>query len=463
MTLLAQLASQNKLDEPNYVSKCLPVIVQLWSMNDRAIRTTLLKTLKSLIAITPASAVNKSIFEPMLAGFADSNAKMREDTLKNLAHVVDKLDEKNLQDKLIRCVSNLQNDAESSIRTNATIFLGRTASLLKEAVRTRIVCPAFAKAMRDPFVHCRLAGLKAAATCIELLDLQQLTCKIMPQACMLLLDRSADVRELSLKLLDVSAVQLRQYHEKTTQSDKAAAAAAQSANVTAGDQAAGGGGASSGGGSSWTSWVSDGLSKTIEKVAISGSDGDSSQKARSASLTTGSSDSSFGPRSNSSGSTASASAAAGAGGGQSAVSRATSSSNVSVDQDSSFVGNLPAGADDGWGDDNWGVDDDEGGRASEENGWGADDDLDLGVDEEDQAVGGNNGKVGALGGVGTLSASSKSAASASASGAGKLMVPAAVDSSSLGGLSAKSGAKPVKAAKPIVKKLDAADVSWDDF
>ena len=126
------------------------------------------------------------------------------------------------------------------------------------------------------------------------------------------------------------------------------------------------------------------------------------------------------------------------------------------------MGNLPAGAD-GWGDDNWGVDDDEGGRASEENGWGADDDLDLGVDEEDQAVGGNNGKVGALGGVGTLSASSKSAASASASGAGKLMVPAAVDSSSLGGLSAKSGAKPVKAAKPIVKKLDAADVSWDDF
>ena len=109
------------------------------------------------------------------------------------------------------------------------------------------------------------------------------------------------------------------------------------------------------------------------------------------------------------------------------------------------------------------MDDDEGGRASEENGWGADDDLDLGVDEEDQAVGGNNGKVGALGGVGTLSASSKSAASASASGAGKLMVPAAVDSSSLGGLSAKSGAKRVKAAKPIVKKLDAADVSWDDF
>ena len=60
---------------------------------------------------------------------------MREETLKSLVHVIDKLDEKHLQDKLVRCVVNLQNDAEASIRTNATIFLGRIASKLKDAVR----------------------------------------------------------------------------------------------------------------------------------------------------------------------------------------------------------------------------------------------------------------------------------------------------------------------------------------
>jgi hypothetical protein len=51
--------------------------------------------------------VNKSIFDPLLAGFADSNSKMREETLKCLVHVVDKLDEKNLQEKLVRCIGEI--------------------------------------------------------------------------------------------------------------------------------------------------------------------------------------------------------------------------------------------------------------------------------------------------------------------------------------------------------------------
>ena len=60
---------------------------------------------------------------------------MREETLKNLIHVVDKLDEKQLQDRLVRCIANLQNDAENSIRTNATIFLGRISSKLNQVTK----------------------------------------------------------------------------------------------------------------------------------------------------------------------------------------------------------------------------------------------------------------------------------------------------------------------------------------
>jgi hypothetical protein len=53
----------------------------------------------------------------------------------SLIYVVDKLDENQLQDRLVRCVVNLQNDPEPSIRTNATIFLGKIAGKLKETVR----------------------------------------------------------------------------------------------------------------------------------------------------------------------------------------------------------------------------------------------------------------------------------------------------------------------------------------
>ncbi len=62
-------------------------------------------------------------------------ARLRESTLMSLIFIVDKLDEAVLQDRLVRCVVSLQNDGEASIRTNATIFLGKIASKLKEPVR----------------------------------------------------------------------------------------------------------------------------------------------------------------------------------------------------------------------------------------------------------------------------------------------------------------------------------------
>lgn len=61
--------------------------------------------------------------------------RLREETLKSLVFIIDKLDENQLQDKLVRCISNLQQDPENSIRTNATIFMSRIMPKLKESVR----------------------------------------------------------------------------------------------------------------------------------------------------------------------------------------------------------------------------------------------------------------------------------------------------------------------------------------
>ena len=71
LNLLSQLAIAQKIDEETFSGKCLPGVLQLWTMTDRAVRTSLLGTLKPLVSITPASAVNKSIFDQLLAGFAD--------------------------------------------------------------------------------------------------------------------------------------------------------------------------------------------------------------------------------------------------------------------------------------------------------------------------------------------------------------------------------------------------------
>ncbi|CAN0521393.1 unnamed protein product, partial [Laminaria digitata] len=56
-------------------------------------------------------------------------------------------------------------DAEDSIRTNAIIFLGKVAGQLSPAVRDKVLLPAFARGVKDPFVATRLAGLRATAAC----------------------------------------------------------------------------------------------------------------------------------------------------------------------------------------------------------------------------------------------------------------------------------------------------------
>lgn len=155
--LLSLLGTNNKLAESHLSRTCTPHLVSLWTLSDRAVRTALLKSLPCIVHATPANIINSKIFDALLNGFADNNLKMREDTLKSLVCLLDKLDEKQLQDKLVRCMMGLQNDAEPAIRTNATIFIGRIAPRLSSSVKAKVLCTSYAKALKDPFIHCRYA------------------------------------------------------------------------------------------------------------------------------------------------------------------------------------------------------------------------------------------------------------------------------------------------------------------
>ncbi len=75
VTLLTQLATNDKLDQSIFRQSCLPVLVQLWSMTDRTVRTVMLQSLKALIPFVPDAVINRTIFDHMMAGFSDSNAK----------------------------------------------------------------------------------------------------------------------------------------------------------------------------------------------------------------------------------------------------------------------------------------------------------------------------------------------------------------------------------------------------
>lgn len=262
LDLLVRFGEQNKVDNAIFESRCLRHIEKLWMFSDRAIRTSLLRSLKSILYLLPREVVNKKIFDPLLSGFSDSNSKMREDTLKSLVDVVDKLDENQLQDKLVRCICNLQNDSEASVRTNAVIFLSRISRKLSRHVRNRVLTTSFCKAMKDPFVHCRIAGLRAVEATIESFEHIQICSRIIPQVSLLLLDKSRDVRQLALCCLNSCTQVVKDHFESVDRSDFS------------------GGGASPSSGdprklieeeNGWTSWALKNFSQSVEKVITDGS------------------------------------------------------------------------------------------------------------------------------------------------------------------------------------------------
>jgi len=360
---------------------------------------------------------------------------------------------------LVRCIVNLQADTEASIRTNATIFLGRIAGKLKEGVRVRVLGQAFLKALRDQFVHCRIAGLKATVACVSYLDHSQLTTKILPQACVLLLDRSHEIRELALGLLDQSLVIMKTHHAALSAAEKKAAAegkggqsgSSSSSSSSSAPSSSTGGAAddtSNGqqaGASSWTSWVAGPL-KTLEKAT-----GNALTQATAATVSSSSSL----PVSDSNKSLDSSEkekeSSAGAAGSSTSSSRTTTTAimNQKVPP-SAAAASTKDGWDDDWGDmdlDGNGVDDDEKGQgggggdtsssSGRGDGWGDDDDIDLDGDED----------------VDTTPSSSTKVVT-------KAVVPKGLAASAA--LQKKMNTEAAK--KPPAKKLGIdQDESWDDF
>lgn len=75
MEILSSVSEHGKVTESNFPTSAIDILGSAWSLSDRSIRNSLLKTCKHVVPMLSSTFVNKSIFDPMIAGFADSNAK----------------------------------------------------------------------------------------------------------------------------------------------------------------------------------------------------------------------------------------------------------------------------------------------------------------------------------------------------------------------------------------------------
>jgi SCY1-like protein 1 len=108
------------------------------------------------------------------------------------------LSERLMNNDLLRLLAKSQLDPEPSIRTNTCILIGRMAKHLGPNTKRKVLVPAFGRALKDTFVHARVAGLMAFMATIDVYERDDLAAKVIPSVSAALVDKEKCVETRSL-------------------------------------------------------------------------------------------------------------------------------------------------------------------------------------------------------------------------------------------------------------------------
>ncbi|KAF3034231.1 hypothetical protein E8E12_003925 [Didymella heteroderae] len=200
-----------KLSDDEYETQITPVVVRLFANPDRAIRVCLLDNLPLMIDHLPQKLVNDKIFPQMVTGFTDVAPVVREQTVRAVLTVVPKLSDRIINGELLRHLAKTANDEQPGIRTNTTICLGKIARNLGVNSRAKVLAAAFARSLRDPFVHARNAALLALAATADLFSEEDCATKLLPIMCPSLVDKEKLIRDQAQKSVDIYITRIRKH------------------------------------------------------------------------------------------------------------------------------------------------------------------------------------------------------------------------------------------------------------
>ncbi|KAJ7782912.1 hypothetical protein B0H16DRAFT_1494832 [Mycena metata] len=185
--------------------------VKLFASPDRGTRMALLDHLPEYADKLDKKTVDSKIFPHLQTGFSDTVAVIREATVKSIILISPFLSDRILNNDLLRFLAKMQSDPEASIRTNTCILIGRLGPTLGYNTKRKVLVPAFSRALKDPFVHARVAGLMAFMATIDCFEVDELATKVIPNMSFALIDKEKLERtpiELFVKKLESHAASM---------------------------------------------------------------------------------------------------------------------------------------------------------------------------------------------------------------------------------------------------------------
>eukprot|EP00929_Paragymnodinium_shiwhaense_P071512 TRINITY_DN36349_c0_g1_i1.p1 TRINITY_DN36349_c0_g1~~TRINITY_DN36349_c0_g1_i1.p1 ORF type:complete len:768 (+),score=141.97 TRINITY_DN36349_c0_g1_i1:183-2486(+) len=231
-----------KLNEEEFKEKIAPLVVQLFTSPDRAIRFRLLVSLGDMIDNLDDAMINDKIFPECVNGFTDSNSPIREATVKSLIHFVPRLKPKTVESRVLKVLMKCVQDPEASIRTNTIICCGRISSNLPKPAACQMLTTAFQAGLKDPFAPCRSASLHTLLATASIFTADLLACQLLPLVCQRLVDPDPGVSNTAFDALSNLQTHMKTLVEENRKAQQASPET--SATQSNGD--------SSG---SWNSWL----------------------------------------------------------------------------------------------------------------------------------------------------------------------------------------------------------------
>ncbi|RLN45065.1 hypothetical protein BBJ29_003151 [Phytophthora kernoviae] len=116
--LPAMVQIGGSLSSEEFKAEVLPIIIKLFSCNDRAVRVQLLQMMEKFAVHFDAKLVNSAVvFDNLCSGFTDAAPVLRELTVKSMLHIADKLSDGNLNNRVMKYFAKLQILNQPSERT----------------------------------------------------------------------------------------------------------------------------------------------------------------------------------------------------------------------------------------------------------------------------------------------------------------------------------------------------------
>ncbi|PPQ98450.1 hypothetical protein CVT24_004129 [Panaeolus cyanescens] len=194
-----------------YSKIILTPIFKLYTNPDRGIRMALLEHLPDYVEKLDKKAVSEKIFPHLQLGFSDTVPLIREATLKSISLLAPKLTDRLLNNDLLRLLAKTQMDTEPSIRTNTCILIGRLGPTLGYNTKRKVLVPALSRALKDTFVHARVAGLMAFIATLECYEISELATKVIPSISFTMMDEEKIVRDQAFKAMELFMKKLQDH------------------------------------------------------------------------------------------------------------------------------------------------------------------------------------------------------------------------------------------------------------